>query len=574
MSAPTKVCRGPCGLPKPVGDFRPYEETGKPRPDCRECERQGRKARRARNTAKLKEQAAPSAPQVHPLAPAPLSAEHLASVPPGVAAYLQHLQAQVDRLTRQAGAAPGLEPAQVVAPALPVDPPALEAANDNPDGAAVEPDPEEEKARRLEAERLRREASDYEALKPGDFSAGVGRGAADPNADREKKQEYARQMGAVAEMLRDPAGTPPEEQAKLGAYVARLAEEERRFMNRRPARTVSLAVARDALERRLFIQAAEQYLKDKIVPVGYAQKRPERFAKRTVVGLLSDLHLGSELRARDNPNPFMAVEEARCLEHVVRQIADFKPQYRAISELVLLLNGDLIEGKLGHDMYAGAPLTEQKFIFYNLMGAAVGFLASAFPSVRIICQPGNHGRDKGNRHPGRATESKWDGLEWEMCLALKMMSSSLQNVTWDIPFHAVATVPLYESKLLLTHGDTEVKLGDPDTKAVQNAQTINTINATNLYGHQYQVLAAGHFHKPRYQPHKNVRLIFNGALVPENGYARSEGYINEPCGQYIWEAVEGYPVGDLRFIEVGKAQSKDERLGSIIKPFRFDLAAA
>jgi hypothetical protein len=33
--------------------------------------------------------------------------------------------------------------------------------------------------------------------------------------------------------------------------------------------------------------------------------------------------------------------------------------------------------------------------------------------------------------------------------------------------------------------------------------------------------------------------------------------------------VEGYPIGDARFIEVGPAQDKDEKLGKIIEPFRF-----
>jgi hypothetical protein len=406
-------------------------------------------------------------------------------------------------------------------------------------------------------------------LKHGDFAseetrAGEARGVQDPKADKEKKQEYAIEMGELTDFLKDHQ---PEH---MGRFVARLAEEERRYMNRRVARTTSLAVARDALEHRLFQQAAAAHLQDKIIPIGYATKPQHEILSRACVALLSDLHLGSELRARDNPNPYMAIEESRCLEFVIREIADFKPQHRESTELVLLLNGDLIEGKLGHDLLSGSPLTEQKLIFYTYMSRAMGYLASAFKKVSVYCQVGNHGRDKGNRHPGRATEMKWDSLEWELYRGLEMMCSSLLNVTWHIPMQAMCTVPLFESNLLLSHGDTEIKMGHPDTHSAKNAATMHKINSTKIYGVQYDVAAFGHFHAPRVQGKLPTTMIFNGALVPANGYARSEGYLDEKLGQYVWEAVEGYPCGDLRFLRVNAATCRDENLGSIIKPFRLD----
>jgi hypothetical protein len=130
-------------------------------------------------------------------------------------------------------------------------------------------------------------------------------------------------------------------------------------------------------------------------------------------------------------------------------------------------------------------------------------------------------------------------------------------------------VDLYGSKLGVTHGDTEIKLGNPDTKATQNAQSLDRINSTRAFGVEFDAWAFGHFHTPRYHP-RNPRVVWNGALVPPNGYARSAGFVGEPCGQFLWEAVEGYPVGDVRFIEVGVAQDHDEKLGTIITPFRFE----
>ncbi len=416
----------------------------------------------------------------------------------------------------------------------------------------------------------RRRSSNYASLKPEDFDVTVGNdGRVDKEAAAQRRQEYSEAMGEFADDLRASGGDPDQIPGESGTYIGRLAEQERRFGNRRIARSVSLAAAHEALALRQFKDAAREYLSDRIVPAGYALKPHTTTQPRSVCLLLSDLHLGSDLGARDNPRPFGAVEEARRLEYILRQALDYKPQYRAQSEMRLLLNGDLIEGYLLWDLRDGAPLTEQKVIFWRHFRILVGMLAQVYPRVVVDCQPGNHGRDK-VRHPGRATSSKWDGHEWQMYWALKEMCSSLANVEWRIPFQAVSVVDLYGSKLLLTHGDTEVKLGDPDVKAQMNALALDRINSTRLYGCEFRAAAFGHYHKPRYLPGR-VRTIWNGALVPPNGSARGAGYVGEPCGQWLWEAVEGYPVGDARFVEVGPAQDHDERLGTIIKPFRFDM---
>jgi hypothetical protein len=462
-------------------------------------------------------------------------------------------------------------------------------------GRIAKQERDSEKAR-IEAEKLRASAaarqsrldSDFAALRADDFdsdddfdtsvandpkSKGLSKQAA-----AEKRQEFSRAMGQAAVDIRRAAVADMNGDGDLigdmtpetGSYIGKLAEQERRFGNRRLARSISLFAAGEEQARRLWSMACRQYLTGRVVPTGYAAKGPStRRLKRSVVLLLSDLHLGADLSGAENPMPFRKVEEARRLEYVMRQAIDYKPQYRSDSELVVLWNGDLIEGLLQHDFRDGAPLTEQKVVFQRHAERMMGEFARAFPKVRAFWQPGNHGRDK-LRHPGRATSSKWDGHEWQMGYALMRACSALKNVTWDLPFRAICKVDLHGSTLGLTHGDTEVKLGDPDTKAKDNAQILDAINANGTYGSYFDAWAFGHFHKPRYLP-RRIRTVFNGALVPPNGHARTSGYISESCGQYLWEAVEGHPIGDLRFIEVGREQDEDERLGTILEPFRFDL---
>ncbi len=437
------------------------------------------------------------------------------------------------------------------------------------------------------ARQAQRRSSDFEALKPEDFEDEYATGIANDRsagakatsaaAAREKRQEFNRQMGEFATDFRDAAVKAAHTGSTIGDnvpakhanYIRTLAEQERRFGNRRWSRSIAIAEAHEQLSREALAYVADRYFTNKIMPTGYARfplsKSPN--IKRTACVLLSDLHFGSELDSLDEPVTYLATQEARRLEFVLRQFLDYKPQYRSNTEALVIINGDIIEGLLMHDLRSGSPLTEQKAIFWAYMSTFIALVAQQYPTVRVVCQPGNHGRDK-VRHPGRATARKWDGHEWECYYALRAMCSSLLNVTWQLDFRAVSIVDLYGSKLGVTHADTEVKLGDPDTKSTDNARILDRINSTRLYGVEFDAWVFGHYHKGRYQP-RNPRVLWNGALVPPNGYARSAGYIGEPCGQWIWEATEGFPIGDTRFVEVGESQDNDERLGTLIKPFRF-----
>lgn len=419
------------------------------------------------------------------------------------------------------------------------------------------------------ARQARRMGSDYAALKAEDFDVSVGNvGRADGKAAAEKRQEFNALMGEFSEAVRTSGGDPLQIPAKLGSYIGGLAQQELRFSNRRLARSVSIVAAHAEIGRQLFKETAQQFFSDRITPTGYALKAPPtKPLKRKVMALLSDLHFGANLDARSNPLPYREIEEARRFEYFVRQTLDYKPQYREDTELVVMINGDVIDGFLGHDPRAGIALSEQKAVFWHHFRHALALWAQQYKKVSVHCQPGNHGRNIA-RHPGRATEDKWDGIEWDMYFALAQMCSHLPNVKFEMPFQAVSVIDLWGQKLGLSHGDTEVKLGNPDTQASANSAALDRINATRLYGCEFAAWAFGHFHQPRYQP-RNPRVVYNGALVPPNGHARGAGYIGEPCGQFMWEAVEGYPVGDLRFIEVGPAQDHDEKLGLLIPPFRF-----
>ncbi len=436
----------------------------------------------------------------------------------------------------------------------------------------------------------RRLASNHAALRPEDFATGVANDPSTPSvralnkqAASEKRQEFSQRMGDHMEAVRAATVRTASGDGDVlsnmsgvtGEYIGALAEQERRFGNRRLARSLSLSAANEEQARRLFVATAEQYFKGKITPTGYARKPHGAPIKRTVCCMLSDLHIGADLSPVDNPVPFGAVEESRRLEYILRQVLDYKPQYRKHSDLLLAFNGDGIEGLLLHDLRDGAPLAEQKAAFLSYMMAFIGHCSAHYPRVRMVWQAGNHGRNK-LRHPGRATSSKWDGIEWGLGFTLQMATANLKNVVWETDARGVlsrrpySAVDVHGEYIGFTHADTELKLGHPDKKAAENFQVLHSINATRRYGVQFAAWGFGHYHTGRHQLNEGMRALWNPALIPPNGHARTSNY-GESTGQFVWEAVEGHPVGDVRLCEVGPAQDRDERLGTLIRPFRFDL---
>jgi hypothetical protein len=199
--------------------------------------------------------------------------------------------------------------------------------------------------------------------------------------------------------------------------------------------------------------------------------------------------------------------------------------------------------------------------------AIVQYLAAAFPRVRVDCQSGNHGRNKLIHH-GRATSSKWNSLESVIYKQVEAQCRLLPNVKFYIPKAPWSIIPLLGANALMTHGDTELKLKSISSSGGPKSWTdaLSKIQSEGKYGKDIEVLIAGHFHDPGLLPTSAGTVIAQAALVPPNGYARAAGY-SGVCGFWLFESVEGFPLGDARFLKVGPDQDSDESLDAIVPQF-------
>lgn len=408
--------------------------------------------------------------------------------------------------------------------------------------------------------RKHRLESDHEPLKPSDLKEDYSA----PNYDREKKQEYSKSMGTFSQSLRDITDEPE----KLAEFISLTAEQERRWLNKRLARSTSLGAAREVLFVRQFEEIAAR-VKWPAEQRGYTVKKSTAEIKRLVSLLLTDLHVGAMLPGDENPQAFDFVCAGRRLAHLAVQTAEFKTRYRDSTKLLIHLAGDLIEGWLGHGSdWDNAPLPEQcnavTFFLFNL----ISYLAAAFPEVEIHCQTGNHGRDL-HRHQGRATSSRQKSFETMIYVFLREQCKPLANVKFFIPRSPWEVIPLFNKNMLLLHGDAEVKLKSPGSSGGIESwrAAIAKMNSERTYRAHIDLLAAGHFHFPLPMYFADGMGLCNGALVPPNGYARAAGMGDGLCGQFLWESVENYAFGDSRLLRVGVEQDIDTSLNDVIPKF-------
>lgn len=292
--------------------------------------------------------------------------------------------------------------------------------------------------------------------------------------------------------------------------------------------------------------------------------------KRIHTLVLSDLHIGSDIdSATTGGLNYGKTEESRRLAAIVKQAGEYKPQYRKDTKLVIALLGDLIENNM-HDARTGAPIAEQVCRAIHLLIQAVAYLGTKYAEIEIQCATGNHDRIM-SRHPKRAVHGKYDSYATMIYFALKSAVSNVKHIKVHIPKTPIGAYDVFGKKIGFTHADTVIKPGGIySTVNVKDLeQQMNKINAALPDKDEYAAIVYGHTHIGHVIHLSNgTILIGNGGLPPPEDFAISIGCFESNNGQWIFESVPGYPVGDMRYIRVNEGYDKDETLDSIIKPWK------
>lgn len=302
-------------------------------------------------------------------------------------------------------------------------------------------------------------------------------------------------------------------------------------------------------------------------------KKSDKNLNRSLVVHFSDTHYGCNIDSKevDNLNSFNWTVAARRSAFLIDQAVTYKPQHRDQTELVILINGDIIAGVI-HDQEWGVDLLTTQFAgALSIFSQAISYGAQYFKSVRVICTPGNHGRAMHKSSKDRATSHKWDSYENMIYIALReMFREKYKNVSFEIPESPYAIATIQGHKFMITHGDTVINVGNPGRNLNMKSinEQINKANSQLIPGDEnFAAIVVGHVHVSTVQEtDSGTMLLINGTLSGLDPYAHSLGIYSKNATQQIFEVVPGHAVGDIRMIRLKNADNIKE-LDKIIKPF-------
>jgi len=300
---------------------------------------------------------------------------------------------------------------------------------------------------------------------------------------------------------------------------------------------------------------------------------------RSVVVALTDLHFGTNVDAAElgGKNEFNWNVGARRFGFIMEQLSTYKMELRELhSEVVLLLGGDLIGGII-HNQEGN----DYDYITYQVNGAlsyfvqAFEYLKAFYPKVRVICQPGNHGRMMHKMSKDRALSQKYDSFENIIFYSLATYFRKDPKVEIIVPKTPYAEVSVQGHRLFMTHGDGVFVTGNPG-KSINTDnidKQIQRVNAEerNKDRKPFKVFVFGHVHQPaHFLVSSGAHVIINGSMIGTDSFAQGVGVMSNNPVQVVWEMNSKFPVGDSRWLFVASADN-DVRLEQIIKPYNYEL---
>jgi hypothetical protein len=244
--------------------------------------------------------------------------------------------------------------------------------------------------------------------------------------------------------------------------------------------------------------------------------------------------------------------------------------------VVFLLGGDLIGGIIHNQEGPDYDLITHQVngaLSYFIQGFE--YVKNFFPKIRIVCQPGNHGRMMHKSDKGRALSQKYDSYENIIFYALSKYFSKDPKVEVIVPKSPYAELRVQKHRVYMTHGDGVFATGNPgksiNTERIEvQAHRVNE-EERNKKRKPFRLFIFGHVHQAaHFQTNSGIQIIINGSMIGEDSFAQGVGVFSNNPVQIMWETNSKFVVGDSRWLFVAEAD-KEKKYEKIIKVFNHEL---
>lgn len=271
-------------------------------------------------------------------------------------------------------------------------------------------------------------------------------------------------------------------------------------------------------------------------PWGKVSKRRRAKGRATALIMLSDLHLDEVVKAAEvtvSGRALNAYDRRIALQRLRRtaegavRLGTELMQGFAYDGAIVVLGGDLISGSL-HDLAewneGGGPIATCDY-WVDHLAAFLSTIADAYGPTHVVSVVGNHGRNTRKPRTKGRVEDNFDHL---LARLLCRHFVADERFTWNIPLSADAYVDVYDSRILITHGD-QAKGGAGISGLLTPISLLDHRKRKRdaTVGRPYSHLFMGHWH----QYLRTGSVTVNGSMKGTDEYAFLNNFGHEEPSQ-------------------------------------------
>lgn len=293
---------------------------------------------------------------------------------------------------------------------------------------------------------------------------------------------------------------------------------------------------------------------------------------REIVVHISDTHFGQCVNPEEVAGGRYDWEiAARRMGYLCHQVAGYRKEFRKDTTLRLVLNGDLLEGKI-HDDDRGVDLMSAQIDgTRQILTSMIDFFRHHFGRIEVIGQTGNHERWP-FRGPGRPTAQKFDSATTTVLRGVEQIFRSAADVRFHIPLTPFSVWEACGWRFMATHGDDVFAIGNPG-KGIQFQALFHKLYAMEVggdFGGRVNMVMMGHWHNPLLTRIPGIKpqpyLTVNGCASGRTAYTQTIGAPSASPVQTFWEVTTESPVADFQMCDLDSADTESIYEGIVPVP--------
>lgn len=327
---------------------------------------------------------------------------------------------------------------------------------------------------------------------------------------------------------------PDDAPARAEFWKKRAAEMERALNKAQESQTAVEMLCEHVLDMApRSYSPAPAIVRDCSLKVGHSSPQSAMLA-------FSDTHIGAVVKPQQtldmgNYNFEIFLRRLNRLERSVESILKDHTTTQ-ISELVIPILGDMLDGALSHSAESGQPntiLTQ----FYAGGHAIAQFLRrlSVLAPLRLYGCVGNHTRwQNQHRMPTKNRNSNYDML---LYMFVEALTRDIPRIKWTLDWQPFAVFDVQGYTFYCGHGDNlrggDKALGIPSHSMGRMVSTTSQLfTRSGKQAPDYYLV--GHLHRPISVPHSRGEVIVNGAFPGIDGFALNEYFNASWPSQKFW----------------------------------------